>query len=511
VDVAALSHHGLDSELGNAFSDGRAVAARVLGASQRPAAPGAGGPGTTAGVSASTFPAATARARPPLGGIAWPPRGVADYGVLGSLAVNGVGTVVLDSAMMPPAVTPPFTPTGVTTTTTGVGTRLHVLLTDDGLDQILASAPTAARTAGQVAGSPQRVAAAAAAFSAGQRFLAETAMIVAESPATPRAVIVAPPRRWNPAPQVVQDLLSETVNTPWLQPVSLAALARGKPGPGAVPRRQPPQSVSAGELRPSLLRQIRKLDARIRLQAATLTQPPAHYLDAAVAAVESSAWRGSRAGHRYASALLSRIQAYLADQERQVTIVDQSRVTLGGQSGSVPVSIGNHLPQSVTVVVRVSAPSKGRIVIGEIPNPVTVPGRTQKTIKIPVKSAVVGATTLTIQLYSRNGKPLPGESATLTVTATHFSTLAVVIIGIAFAVFVITSIGRAVRRGSRPGGDGAPVPEASGDSGAGPLAAPDSAGHQDGPDTVGAERAEDRYVPEEADEHASARGRAEPR
>lgn len=512
VDVAALSHHGLDSELASAFSNGRATARAILGQPQRPAAPGTGA--TTTGLAAGTAPSVGgARSQPPLGWIAWPTDGLADYGVLGTLAVNRVGTVLLDGTMMPPSAPPSFTPSGIATTSTGVGTEVNVLLTDDGMNQLLAGAPTAAAPARPATGSPARVSAAAAAFATEQQFLAETAMIAAESPGTQRSIVIAPPRRWNPAPGIAPKLLSETATAPWLQPVSLASLTRGKPGAGEVARRQPPQSrVSRLELGPALLRQVRQLYGQIDLQASILASGRADYLNAlnaAVASAESSAWRGSRASRRHARALLGRISSYLTVRQGALQIID-SPVTLGGRSGSVPVSISNRLRQDVTVQLKVSAPSRDRIVIGRFSSAVTVRKHTQKVIKIPVQSAVAGSTTLTIQLYNRSGTPLPGASGKLTVTATHFGTLALVIIGIAFGVFVLTSIGRAVRRGGgrpEPGGTG----EETGDTGEPGASAPNPATEPGGPDTVGAEQPDHERAPEEADEHASARGWADPR
>jgi hypothetical protein len=93
-------------------------------------------------------------------------------------------------------------------------------------------------------------------------------------------------------------------------------------------------------------------------------------------------------------------------------------------------------------------------VIGNPNQVITVPEGQQKTIKIPVKAAEAGSTTLTLWLTNPSGTPLPGSTATVTVEATHFGTMAIVIIGIALAVFVITAIGRAIRRGIRPPGGG---------------------------------------------------------
>ncbi|HEX9246220.1 MAG TPA: hypothetical protein VGA35_08660, partial [bacterium] len=86
---------------------------------------------------------------------------------------------------------------------------------------------------------------------------------------------------------------------------------------------------------------------------------------------------------------------------------------------------------------------------------ITVAGGQQRTIKIPVKASEAGSTTLTLWLTNPGGRPLPGSTARVTLEATHFGTMAIVIIGIALAVFVITAIGRAIRRGIRqPGGGG---------------------------------------------------------
>jgi hypothetical protein len=260
------------------------------------------------------------------------------------------------------------------------------------------------------------------------------------------------------------------------------------------------------------------LDSQIGLEARILGKP--HYLNAAVAAVESSAWRGSTSA---AEALLSQVESYVSAQQRALQIVDPPRVTLGGKSGSVPVSITSHLRQPVTVILRVSAAAGDRILFGPagagkstFMTRVTIPAGPTKTIKIPVQSAATGSTTLTIELWTPgpDSTPLPGETATMIVSATHFGTLALVIIGIAFGVFVLTSIGRAVRRGGgRPDGQSGDGESGNGaaESGEAVTGSAILPTEPDGPDTVGAERAAPDSAPEEPDEHVSARGRAEPR
>jgi hypothetical protein len=470
VDSSALTHAGLGTDLKRAYVTGRATAQKQLGGVQRP-----GGQ---------------------LGQIAWPAAGIADYTVLSSLAANGVGTVILNSSLMRPTTPVSYTPSAITRTLDGVNAGMHVALADSTLNQVLADAPTAA------ASRP-----AAGAFATEQRFLAETAMIAAEQPGLPRTVVVTPPRQWNPAPGLASQLLAETMKTPWLRPASLASLVAAGPGAGQVARHAPPhRETGHGELRKSLLRKLSGAENGIRLQASMLGQHPGDYLASAVATVASSAWRGDPAQPRD---LLRRITGYLDAQFRQVRIVGTGQDTLTGKSGSVPVSINNKLDQSVTVKLRVWAPS-GRMTIDLPDKPVEIGPHQQRTVAVRVHAATAGSTVLKLQLRAPNGDPLPGTQAQLTVDATHFGNTALVIIGVACGVFVITAVVRAVRRRNQAGvtaaGSSGAVPgeDANGADPAGsPGESPDQA------DTVVSERARDDDTPEEPDEYASAPGRVE--
>jgi Family of unknown function (DUF6049) len=486
VDVAALAHRGLNTELADAFADGRAKAKGMLGQVQRTTAD----PGDGRGVA---------------GPIAWPANGIADYGVLESLAAppNQVGTVILSSTMMPPSAPVSYTPTAVTTTPDGLGSQLNVLLADAGIEQTLADAPGSLPGLGTA--SP-----AASAFAREQWFLAETAMIAAEASHTARAVVVAPPRRWDPGTALASALLNETAGTPWLRPASLASLVSTPHPTGQVSRQDPQQLlVSRDELRASLLRQVHRVEGQIGLLTSILVHPGSRYLSTAMAAVESTAWSEVPGGRRTAKRLLRGISAYVAAQQHQISIVDPLRVTLGGKSGEVPVSIENHLKQAIRVQLRV-APSPGRITIGKFTGLVTVAAGTQRTIKIPVRAAEAGTSVLTLWLTTPDGRPLPHSTARLTVEATHFGTMAIVIIGIALAVFVITAAARAIRRGIRsPTGDGG-AGEAGEAPGPGPTG-PDPAYTGPEADTVEPEQAGRSPAAKEPDEQASTPGWAERR
>src|SRR5262249_3975953 len=173
----------------------------------------------------------------------------------------------------------------------------------------------------------------------------------------------------------------------------------------------------------------------------------------------------------------------------------------------VPVPIRNRLGQAVQVRLRVSVSSTGRVAIGIPGKLITVAGGQQRTIKIPVKAAQAGTTTLTLWLTNPHGKPLPGSTATVTVEATHFGTMAIVIIGIALAVFVTPAIGGAIRRGTRrPGGGG---DEGGGD--AAPAGDDDgAAAAEDGAAETGPTEPDPAYAGPEADTVERGRPRRPP-
>ena len=493
VDMAAMTHHGLDSELRAAFADGKAAAQQFLGRSQRstPAAPGV---------------------------MAWPADGVADYGVLEALAAQqGVQVMIMDSKLMPPATTTAtpvsYTPTAVTTTPNRFGGLMHVLLSDHEITQILSlrrnqipgARPGPARMSASVRAQIRQ----AAAFGKEQWFLAETAMIAAEPASTSRALVAAPPRRWDPSLSLASTLLDETATAPWLRPATLASIVADGPPPGSPARRAPPlHLVSRGELTGSLLRQVRNpLAAQVRLLDSILTKGGQGYLSTAVDAVESSAWRGDKKAQRPAAQLLRHELSFVTGKLAQVRIVTSGRVTLGGKAGDVPVSVRNNLAQPVTVQVRASVPAGDQVTIAPYKRLVTVPGKSQATVRIPVRAAAAGSKTLTLWLATPAGAPLPGKPTTLTVTATHFGTLAIVIISVALVVFVLSAAGRAIRRGGpQDGGAGAEAEELD------PMPSPrDPASGGDEPGSVGPGTADERQPAEEDDEHATAPGGAERR
>jgi hypothetical protein len=432
VDIAALTRHSLDSDLVTAFAEGRAEASRILH---------------------RTFSASGHNSALALSGYAWPPGGRASYPVLESLAGRaGISALVLSSAAMPPKSTAVnFTPSAQLSVPDGVGTRMHVLLADQVISQQLAARPPVSSAAG-------------AAFATSQRFLAETAMIAAERIRLRRSVVVAPPRQWDPGAGLAASLLRDTVKAPWMRAVSLPELAARKPGAAQVPRSL--NAGTGGGLSSGLVAQIKRLDRQVQLLQSIQVRPDPN-LGYAVAAVESSAWDGRRAA-RQAESLLARVSDYVTGQPAGLAITGSPRVTLGGQKGTLLVSISNRLGYQVRVRLRVTGPPG--VTVKYPHQPILAAAGTDTPVKVGVSASSVGSSNLTLTLLTPHGARLPIPQVTMAVQATHFGKLALVIIAAALAVFLIASATRAIRRG-RPGtgGSGGPPSRAGPRSGAVPA------------------------------------------
>ena len=333
---------------------------------------------------------------------------------------------------------------------TGIGKYMNVLLADRPISTLLGSRQAASADSGDI-------------FRVSQLYLAQTAMIAAEQPATVRPIVVAPPRRWNPPRRLASGLLADTVAAPWLTPMTANQLATMRP------EHQYPDlttSASKGEISGGLLKQVGQLEKKIALLHSIQVHPDPD-LNRAVFAIESSAWRG-RAG-KHAKALLKNTWQYVRNQLDGLSIRGSSgkhsvlHVTFGGKSSSVPVAIFNNLHYPVLVRLRVTATNAH---VSGTPRTIRIPPREYSpSVKITISLARNTRGRITLSLTSPNGRPLPAYPLAIVVHKTDLGIIALIIGSAGLALFVIASAMRAIRAG-RPA---PPAPAAgAGDSPEGP-------------------------------------------
>jgi hypothetical protein len=410
VDVAALSHAGLDASIRTAYQVGGTAAGRIL-------------PRTFGSSSSGTGDGAVLKA-------AWPADGLADAEVLTSLANDGgISTLVLSSGELPSS-TPGYD-NALSRTTSGIGTSVSVLLADSGITSLLGSASATPTESGQ--------------FAFIQDFLAQTAMISSEAPNLARSLVIAPPADWSPSRAEAAALLSVTHNAPWLRPVALSALAAQTTTLPSTPL--PARQVSRAELSATYLDHVKQVQASAALFTNLLYQPPARVvtsLQAAVTATGSAAWRGPGSpGGWLATAQLG---DYLRDSERKVQIITSRKLFLTGTSGETPVSVQNLLNLPVQVRVVASTPLGSQLTVGSFDSLLVVAGGKTNTVRMPVHSATIGTSTVQLQLVTEDGLPLSWTAQPLSVEVTRFGRSLLIIIGGALGILVLTSVFRLRRR-----------------------------------------------------------------
>jgi Family of unknown function (DUF6049) len=411
VDVAALSHAGLDASIRTAFQLGDTMAGQVL-------------PNTFGSNSSSTGDGAVLKA-------AWPADGLADAGVVTSLASDGgVSTVVLSSDELPSS-TPGYD-NALGRTTSGIGTSVSVLLADSGITRLLGSASPAPTESGQ--------------FGFVQDFLAQTAMISSEAPNLARSLVIAPPTSWDPSPAEAAALLSISHGgAPWLRPVSLSALATDSAKLPSTPL--PAKQVSRAELSATYLDHARQVQASAALFTNLLYQPPASVvtsLQAAVTATTSAAWRGS--GSPGGGLAIGQLARYLSDSEHKVQIIPGKKLFLAGTSGKTFVSVRNLLDLPVQVRVVATTPPGSQLVVGPFTSLLIVAAGKTNSVPMPVQSNTIGTSTVQLKLVTEDGAPLTWTAQLVSVEVTRFGRALLIIIGGALGVLVLTSVFRLRRK-----------------------------------------------------------------
>lgn len=428
-DVVALVRHKMPRDIDAAFAErNTGVATQVLGR------------------------AANAR-------IAWPPYGAAGPGTLERLAAHtlkGGGAFLMSSSQFqgPP---PGQQPNATTTVQTRAGEK-KALLYDEKINKIVSEGSQTAYGAQLTE----------------QRFLAETALIAAESPNQQRTLVVAPDRHWNPAPGLAKNLLKYTADAAWLREMPLGKIEAAAPQQRAF--NGYPDAFERFELSDAHLTQIRTLSRRAATFRSVMTDEVNISYERALLRLASVSWRVSPGRAKQSrNALTSQIES---DMGRvRIVTTKNKRVLMGGSSGKLPVLVENTLHnQSVKVRLVATSENTAKLQLGRLEAEEAVielrPGeRAQRWI--PAQAAGNGNFRVRLDLVIPNsgGRTL-GEGETITVVATGYGRIALLITGGGLAVLFVGVGVRAIRarrrRKAEAAGDGAgPAGTAPGSGGPG--------------------------------------------
>ncbi|TDC89909.1 hypothetical protein E1292_44075 [Nonomuraea deserti] len=360
----------------------------------------------------------------------WPPSGRLDPDALDLLSVaeEKVDRVLLDAANLPPQPPVTFTPHSASTldsvngpvTALVADPQLSALFEPEGTTSVLLST---------------------------QRFIAETAMISAEpGQTTPRSLVVAPSRRWDPNPSLVSALMKTAGRLPWLQLTTLESI---KPGKASVPRAGLTYTDDdrKEELSGKYLKRVKDTWAKAQLTAEITTTRTQSSFDTAVLRLSSSAWRSSsRAGR----ALTKQVSEEVEDRLEKVAITgagpDRPR-TLAGSNGVVPISVKNSAGAPIALYIDVQSNNRKLLQVKDQDELLTIGVGQSGTVQVPMNATSNGDATVTVQLKTTDGKAY-GEPVRLTIRTTGYTGIASVIVGAALTVMLAAVVTRVLRRRS---------------------------------------------------------------
>ncbi|MEU0564174.1 DUF6049 family protein [Nonomuraea sp. NPDC005983] len=404
-DVTALAHQGLDTQTGRAMELGAQEARRLI----KP------------DVQTSTN---------------WPAAGVLDADALDLLAVGKpkvakTDRVLLNSANLPTQTPVTFTPDAATTLDS-VNGPVTALVADTELSKLFEPVPG-------VPGS---------AVLSKQRFIAETALIASEpGQTTPRQLVVAPSRRWDPNPQLVKTLLDTADRLPWLTLTPLSSLKATKTSTPRAPLTYTEENRK-DELGAKYLGRVKEVAAKAHATASITGQQESDF-DASVLRLASSGWRNTTRTGRAATKLVNEAVDKRIDG---ISIAgadpDQPR-TLAGRDGVVPISVKNTLDDPVYVFIDVKSDNPELLHVKfDQTEPQKILSQQSATVQVEMTALTSGDATVTVQLSTVDHKPY-GEPRKLTIRSTGYTGVALVIVGGALTVMLAAVVTRVLRRRSQ--------------------------------------------------------------
>ncbi|MFC4012890.1 DUF6049 family protein [Nonomuraea purpurea] len=399
-DVAALAHQGLDTQTDRAIQLGGQTTRALLNRNAK----------TT---------------------INWPAAGVLDADALDLLSVSRdkVNTVLLNATNLPPQPAVTHTPDAAATIDS-VNGPMTALVADAELSRLFEPAAPTSLTLSK------------------QRFVAETAMIAGEAGQTsPRSLVIAPSRRWDPNPKLVTALMKTARGLPWLQLTPLESL---KPTKASVPRAglTYTEQNRKDELGRKYLEPVKDAWSKAQLTAQITETKTQSSFDAAVLRLTSSGWRNSTRAGRAVTKLVADAVDERTDKIQIIGSGPDRPRALAGSDGVVPISVKNSLGAAILLYIDVKSNNRDRLQV-HFPQeePMRIGEGQSGTVQVPMTAAVSGDATVTVQLRTSDGQPY-GKPQQLTIRTTGYTGIALVIVGAALTVMLAAVVTRVLRRRS---------------------------------------------------------------
>ncbi|MDQ3973825.1 MAG: DUF6049 family protein, partial [Actinomycetota bacterium] len=310
ADLVALVRGGMTSEAARHISEGRVASERLTG--DRPEQ-----------------------------GLLWPPDGL-DPPTLDEAVGVGIHAVILSEGQLdiPVERSLPFSPSPVRRLRSGTGASVHVLVPDPWIEQLLASSADEGPAL------------------AAQRILAETAAVYFERPnaSAARGLLLAPPQVWAPPPGMLELLVADLAQAPWVRPTTVGELVDTVRASSEPLTLDYPSAARERELDSGYVDGLRA--ARSGLGALTDlltgTDPTPGHFDRLLLTAASVHYR-SPPLQREGRAMIRTVADAAAQLYGSVTVAGGLPVTMTSVEGPVPVTLRNAAGVPLRVQVRLDS------------------------------------------------------------------------------------------------------------------------------------------------------------
>jgi hypothetical protein len=245
---------------------------------------------------------------------------------------------------------------------------------------------------------------------------------------------------------MLDRLVDVATTAPWLQPVSLPALAAMPAEGERLPLRYPKQARER-ELPPSYLAAVADMKDGVELFGQILTEPDAYLdgLERSLRLLTSTWWRG-RDGRINR---LARERAWLAERRHDVR-VKPGNFTFSSRSGTLALTVVNDLDQPVEVVLELD-PQNRRLQLEPL-EPLQIGAGSKRQVEVNAQAVAPGTVFVRAQLRTPAGREY-GQPVQLRIRITEYGTVALYItFGAAALLFLAAGVqvARRVVRARRP-------------------------------------------------------------
>lgn len=284
-----------------------------------------------------------------------------------------------------------------------------------------------------------------------QRYLAETLVLLGERAGTPRSVLVAAPRTYDPDAAGLASFLSATASAPWLETVDAASLLTDSGTDKAVPQTRPTAPVASAAPKPGL--DARRL-ARMAAQRDTLLSVSSVLRDGeefertyreVLDALASSRWRWNPAGW---VALANSVDADIKAATSAIRVVPRtSTINLLAENGTLRITVENGLDYTVDGIRLRLVPDNPRIRVVAQPDPISIGPESRTNVPVEVAAVAAGRAQIRAFLTTADGTVI-GSPATIPVSANPLDAAIYWVGGVLAGLVLLAGVLRAVFKGT---------------------------------------------------------------